>query len=75
MWEQKGFQMSYVLARRYVGSGGNRWESKPASEYTAVDFFDGDDAYGDADRERSEQQRENSDYVYEIFTRSEWNDR
>lgn len=67
--------MGYVLARRYVGSSGDRWASKPMSDYTAVDVFDGSDAYGDADRERSEQQRKNPDYVYEIYSQDEWNAR
>jgi hypothetical protein len=62
----------YVLARRYVGSTGNRYEQKPKSEYNAVDMFDGDDDYGEADRERIKQQRANPDYVYEIFSKSEW---
>jgi hypothetical protein len=35
-------------------------------------MFDGDDDYGEADRERIKQQRANPDYVYEIFSKSEW---
>lgn len=67
--------MRQILARRYVGSTGNRWESRPVSDYTSVDVFDGDDAYSDADRERTDQQRDNPDYVYEIFSESEWNNK
>jgi hypothetical protein len=63
----------YVLARRYIGIGGNRYESKPKSDYTAVDVFDGEDSYGEADRERVKQQRMNPTFVYEIFSKAEWN--
>jgi hypothetical protein len=61
--------MEYVLARRLV-IGDNRWEQLPVSNYSSVDMFDN---YSDANRERMEQQRDNPEYVYEIFTKDEWN--
>jgi hypothetical protein len=63
----------YVLARRYVGSTGNRYAQVPKSEYNAVDVFEGDNSYSEADRERIKQQRMNPNYAYEIFSKEEWN--
>jgi hypothetical protein len=62
----------YVLARRYVGSADDHHMPRPRNEYSAVDMFDGDDSYSEADKARRELQKRNSDYAYEIFTKRDW---